>query len=115
MLVFWVNRAVCCNALSIVECKKSYSVFSRSMNIISSHSRDPGFKIMLQYVTCMLPYNYDSGLGSCLNTQTNYSLPRVMTVKNVSRQEAISLTPHLPRILSPFLFPNNTQCETKFR
>jgi hypothetical protein len=114
MLVFWVNRAVCCNPVSIVECKKSYSVFSRSINIISIHSRDPEFQnnvtVRNIYATIQLWF----WPGQLSQYTTKLFVPSCMTVKKVSRQEAISLTPHLPRVSSSFLFPNNTHCEIKF-
>jgi len=118
MLVFWVNRAVYWNAVSIVECKESCSLFSRSMNFISIHSRYLWFKIMWRHVTCMLSYNYDFGLGSCLSTQPNYSLPRDDSQECFQAGGDLISPPFtscfITKVTITFLFPNNTHCEIKF-
>lgn len=88
------------------------------MIFVSIHSRDPCFKIMLWYVACRLPYNYYFGPGSCLNTQLNYSLPRVWQ----SRMFPGRRRSHKPPIYlvlhhkgnNAFLYPN-THYEIKFR
>ena len=63
--------------------------------------------------------NYNFGLGSCLSTQPNYSLPRVRQSRMFPGRRRSHKPPSYlvfhQKVNNTFLFANNIHCETKFR
>ena len=100
MPIFWVNRAVCCDAVSIVEWKESCSVSNRVHEFHFYPIKRPVFQnrvtVHNKHATIQLWF----WLGQLSQCTTKPFAPSCMSVKNVSRQEAISLNPYLPRVSS---------------